>query len=1007
MDTGIPRDVMQKEFRGEYTYQAESDIHFPHLTTAQTLSVAAEARAPANAVAESSRNEYAKQIRDVIVAALGLSHTLDTKVGNDLVRGISGGERKRTSIAEVLVAGSSLQCWDNSTRGLDSANALEFVKTLRLSTRTTRSVAIVTLYQASQDIYNTFDNVVLLYEGRQIFFGSTSIAKTYFSDLGFVCPKRAATSDFLTSLTNPVERIIRDGYEFKVPRTPDEFAQVWRDSPERAELLERMKLYETQFPMDREHLENLRIIQKSYKAPNQRCHSPYAISFQDQITLCITRGFQRLVNDLPPSISSVAGNAIVSIILGSMFYNMPADTSSFFGRGVLLFFTVLTNTFLGAFEGVQLWDHRPIVEKHFQYAFYHPTAEAIASMICDLPNKLLLTTFFNIPFYFLANMRRTPGAFFTFYIFSFVSLLTGSMLFRVIGAISRGLTASIAPGAIFILLLIIYTGFVLPIPSMHPWFRWFGYIDPIGYAFESLMVNEFSGRQFPCSVFVPQGPGYLDVNPRERMCAAVGADPESIMVNGDAYLATSFQYYPEHLWRNLGIIFILMGFLCGLYLYATEYVVTLRSKGEVLIFRRGHEPRLKFREDEESSNLHKNPVSYADTREKGSKISGELSCIDIHAATFLWDRLCYKVKVKGGYRNLLNDVEGWIKPGTLTALMGASGAGKTTLLNILANRVSTGLIAGEKLVDVKYQNEGFARKVGYAQQQDVHLATTTVRETLTFSARLRQSEKYTDAEKLAYVDHVIDILDMKKFADAVIGVPGEGLNVEQRKRVTIGVELAARPELLLFLDEPTSGLDSNTAWAICTLLRKLADNGQAILCTIHQPSGILFEMFDKLSFLANGKSIYFGEIGLNSRILTSYFENHGARKCRLEENPAEWLLDVSGSAPGSKNRIDWAEVWRLSEERQGVKSALKSMKKNLSKPVAKAEEAASREFASSFGYQLYTVTKRNLENNWRTPSYLYTKLVLTLGTVGISIFPRRTVLTSHSGPYQWLLILSF
>lgn len=560
MNTGIPRDIMHKEFRGECTYQAESDIHFPHLTTAQTLSVASEARAPANAIAKSSRKEYAKDIRDVTVAALGLSHTLDTKVGNDLLRGISGGERKRTSIAEVLIAGSSLQCWDNSTRGLDSANALEFVKTLRLSTRTTRSMAIVTLYQASQDICNAFDSLALLYEGHQIFFGSTSIAKTYFSNLGFVCPERAATSDFLTSLTNPVERIIRDGYEFKVPRTPDEFAQVWKDSPERAELLERIKRYETEFPMTREHLENLRIIQKSYKAPNQRCHSPYTIYFQDQIILCVTRGFQRLVNDLPPPISSIAGNAIVSIILGSMFYNMPADTSSFFGRGVLLFFTVLTNTFLGAFEGVQLWDHRPIVEKHLQYAFYHPTAEAIASMICDVPNKLLLTTFFNIPLYFLANMRRTPGAFFTSYIFSFVSLVTGSMLFRAIGAMSRVLTASIAPGAVFILLLIIYTGFVLPIPSMHLWFRWFSYLDPIGYAFESLMVNEFSGRQFSCSVFVPEGPGYVNVNPRERMCAAIGADFESTMVNGDVYLATSFQYYPEHLWRNLGIIFLLMLF---------------------------------------------------------------------------------------------------------------------------------------------------------------------------------------------------------------------------------------------------------------------------------------------------------------------------------------------------------------------------------------------------------------------------------------------------------------
>lgn len=164
----------------------------------------------------------------------------------------------------------------------------------------------------------------------------------------------------------------------------------------------------------------------------------------------------------------IAGNAIVSLILGSMFYNMPDDTSSFFGRGVLLFFTILTNTFLASFEGAQLWQQRPIVEKHFQLAFYRRSAEAVASMVCDLPNKVPLTAAFNIPLYFLTNLKRTPAGFFTFYLFAFVSLVTGSMLYRTIGAISRTLTASTAPGSTFILLLVIYTGFVIPIPNMHP-----------------------------------------------------------------------------------------------------------------------------------------------------------------------------------------------------------------------------------------------------------------------------------------------------------------------------------------------------------------------------------------------------------------------------------------------------------------------------------------------------------------------------------------------------------
>ena len=113
---------------------------------------------------------------------------------------------------------------------------------------------------------------------------------------------------------------------------------------------------------------------------------------------------------------------------------------------------------------------------------------------------------------------------------------------------------------------------------------------------------------------------------------------------------------------------------------------------------------------------------------------------------------------------------------------------------------------------------------------------------------------------MAYVAEVIKLLDMHDYADAIVGVLGEGLNVEQRKRLTIGVELAAKPPLLLFVDEPTSGLDSQTSWAVLDLLNKLSRAGQSILCTLHQPSAMLFQRFDRLLLLAEGgRTVYFGE----------------------------------------------------------------------------------------------------------------------------------------------------
>jgi len=347
--------------------------------------------------------------------------------------------------------------------------------------------------------------------------------------------------------------------------------------------------------------------------------------------------------------------------------------------------------------------------------------------------------------------------------------------------------------------------------------------------------------------------------------------------------------------------------------------------------------------------------------------------------------VCYDIKIKGEPRRILDHVDGWVKPGTLTALMGVSGAGKTTLLDCLADRISMGVITGEMLVDGKLRDDSFQRKTGYVQQQDLHLETSTVREALTFSALLRQPASTPREEKIAYVDEVIKLLDMQEYADAVVGVLGEGLNVEQRKRLTIGVELAAKPPLLLFVDEPTSGLDSQTSWAILDLLEKLSKAGQSILCTIHQPSAMLFQRFDRLLFLAKGgRTIYFGDIGENSETLTNYFVKNGSDPCPKGENPAEWMLEVIGAAPGSHTDIDWHQTWRQSSEYEAVQTELQRLKTEGAANAATQDTESYREFAAPIGDQLRIVTTRVFQQYWRTPSYIYSKAALVI-QVGLFI----------------------
>ncbi|QKX55294.1 uncharacterized protein TRUGW13939_02386 [Talaromyces rugulosus] len=974
---GVSYEEMHSRFRGEVIYQAEQEIHFPQMTAGDTLLFAARARAPENRLPGVSRDQYAAHMRDVVMAILGLSHTKNTQVGNEFIRGVSGGERKRTSIAETTLCGSPLQCWDNSTRGLDSATALEFVRTMRTSTKYTGSTAVVAIYQAGQAIYDIFDKAIVLYEGRQIYFGRADDAKRFFVEMGFYCPPRQTTADFLTSLTSPAEREVREGFEGRVPNTPDEFAARWKESSDRRVLMEQIETFVAEHPLGGKKYKEFTDSRQLEKAKGARASSPYTLSYGMQIKLCFWRGIKRMQGDMSNTLAGVIGNILMSLIISSMFYQLKVNTSSFYQRSSLMFFAILMNAFASVLEIQTLWTQRPVVEKHKKYALYHPSAEGLSSMLVDLPAKIITAIVFNLILYWMAGLRPTPGAFFTFLLFSFTTTLVMSNLFRFIGSMSRTQAQAMVPAGIFMLALMIYTGFTIPIRDMHPWFRWINYINPIAYAFESLMLNEFSGREWPCSQFVPTGASeYSNLPPQSVICSANGAVPGNPTVSGDAYLASTYQYSHTHLWRNFGILIGFFFFFLALAVWATEVITARPSKGEVLVFPRGKIPAFvkgkKNDQDPEASEETTQAVVEQDGHDSTAAILKQTSI-------FHWQDVCFDIKIKGEPRRILDHVDGWVKPGTLTALMGVTGAGKTSLLDVLANRVTVGVVTGQMLVDGRQRDSSFQRKTGYVQQQDLHLETSTVREALRFSALLRQPKAVSTAEKYAYVEEVIKMLGMEEYAEAVVGVLGEGLNVEQRKRLTIGVEIAAKPDLLLFFDEPTSGLDSQTAWSICQLMRKLANHGQAILCTIHQPSAVLMQEFDRLLFLAKGgRTVYFGELGDNMGELISYFERHGSSKCPKSANPAEWMLEVIGAAPGSKADQDWAEVWKDSSERIAVREELAGMKTQLSTQPRPEGSAGWTEFAMPMWYQFFVILHRNFQQFWRTPSYIYAKFCLCI-----------------------------
>jgi ABC-type lipoprotein export system ATPase subunit len=378
--------------------------------------------------------------------------------------------------------------------------------------------------------------------------------------------------------------------------------------------------------------------------------------------------------------------------------------------------------------------------------------------------------------------------------------------FRMVGAAFPNFDAASKVSGFSITALILYIGYQIPKPNMHPWFVWIYWIDPLSYGFESLMANEFSGQDIPC-VNANLIPNFLPQyqNGVNQACAGVaGARPGATSVSGDDYLR-SLSYSKGHIWRNVGILFAWWFLFVGLTIFFTlRWDDAAGSGGSLLIPRENKKkvPRSITPGDVEAQGNEKAPRTDG-SNEKATETQDLSANLMRNTSVFTWRNLSYVVKTPSGDRTLLDNVHGYVKPGMLGALMGSSGAGKTTLLDVLAQRKTDGTIHGEILVDGRPLPVSFQRSAGYCEQLDVHEPFATVREALEFSALLRQSRDTPREEKLAYVDTIIDLLELHDLEHTLIGRVGAGLSVEQRKRVTIGVELVSKPSILIFLDEPT------------------------------------------------------------------------------------------------------------------------------------------------------------------------------------------------------------
>ncbi|KAF8734087.1 ABC transporter, partial [Rhizoctonia solani] len=988
---GMRPEHLAKHYRGDVGYSPEDDTHFPSLSVKDTLTVASKMRAPQTRIYNTTRADFIEGVVQTLATVFGLRHTFNTPVGNEAIRGVSGGEKKRVSIAEMMASRVRIGCWDNSTRGLDSSTALEFGRALRIATDVGRATTVVSIYQASESLYKLFDKVCIIYAGRQIYYGPAEHARQYFVNMGWEPAPRQTTPDFLVAVTDPLARTPRAGWENRVPRTADEFVAYWNKSPE-GQVNQADAMRYLQAPDD-DVAPKMQLYKESARAERAKTAHPkssYTVSLAMQVRGIMLRRLQILRGDMAAQIVMNVVFMLQAVIMGSVFLKMPAATSAYFSRGGVLFFSVLFGALSGMAEIAAMYSQRPIVARHQKAAMYHPFVEALALTVVDIPITFVTQVLFGIILYWMTGLQKDAAKFFIFVLFTFLMSLTMKAFFRGIAAsFARESTAQAVAG-ISTLILVLYTGYTIPKPTMIGALKWLTYINPVRYGFEALIVNEFHGLEGECSSLIPSGPGYEGISLQNQVCTTVGSVPGQLFVDGDAFAAASYDYHYKNLWMNFGIVIAFWVAFVAWFLAGTERAGHASGGATQLVFKQN----AKIPSIGSSS-------SGKDT-EKGSvspDVVAEKKRVDEQAAqnklvkanaVFSWHHLNYEIDAGGGKkRRLLDDISGFVAPGKMTALMGESGAGKTTLLNALAERISMGVITGDRLVNGNPLPKDFASQTGYVQQMDIHLESTTVREALMFSAQLRQPASVPIEEKRAYVEEVIKMCAMEAYADAIVGIVGEGLNVEQRKRLTIGVELAAKPQLLLFLDEPTSGLDSQSAWGIIEFLKSLADQGQAILCTIHQPSSELFQSFDRLLLLRRGgQTCYFGDLGENSSTLISYFERNGARKCQSDENPAEYMLDVIGAGATATSAIDWHATWKAAPESSALEQEL-TKTHSEGRNNASTTEQEQPEYATGYMNQLSALLIRAFRHYSRNPTYIMGKIVLNVASglfIGFTFF---------------------
>jgi len=808
-------------------------------------------------------------------------------------------------------------------------------------------------------------------KGKIIYAGPILRVENYFASLGYVAPMHMDVGDFLQIISTP------DGAELYDP--PPDLAQK-RPNPfslddlakefYKSQLGNRIKLHLKQphlhvWGSSHGDISNSGNSDEPETVDDRNYQEKYQNDFFSCFWLNLKRQITLWRRDKRILLTNAVKNFIMGISVGGAFFQTTYVISIL---GVL-FQSMLFVMLGGMITAPAFVNERLIYYKQNDANYYGAFSFVFAKAISRLPQTFMDCFVFGTILYYMVGLAPQPVYFLWFLgIICLFNVLMSEFLFLFSTfAATSSVVQTASACVVFIFML--FCGFLIPPVTIPPYFQWLYWYNPLAWAYRAVVINAFRNDDYT-------------TNEADEILKRVG-----------------FVYDDDKPFDRDWIIWAYI-FMCGHILLSIFVSAILLSSVRV---QTKAPPSYEAIEREVEGSLG--------VSENNSTSERQDVIIPFKPITLSFANVCYDVKPSTGGEDirLLHDVNGYFRSGRMCALMGESGAGKTTLMDVIAMRKNSGKIFGEIRINGFVQEKAsFRRCSGYVEQFDIQSPELTVRETVLFSAflRLDSNKVETEKEKEEFCDSVINTLELTPLAHCLVGSDEEGgLSFEQKKRLSIAVELASSPSIL-FLDEPTTGLDARSASVVVELLRKIADQGRTICATVHQPSSAVFDMFDDLLLLKKGGyCVYFGELGFQSETLMKFFEGHGATKIKPGDNPANWMLRVVEEC-----EKDFSIIFKHSSEYSKMMCQIKTANVH---PPEELEITYLTEFATTRSVRQSLTNKRLQTIYWRSPAYNLSRLMVCgiiafiLGSVFVTERNLEVLTENQLTAYFSITFLSF